>query len=58
MVAAAVCGWSNNATYLSIGSYCSYWYCVAGFLVYMKHKEGRYSFPWEKDIKGKGRERS
>ena len=46
MLAAAVCGWNNNGSVLSILGYCSYWWTVIGSLVWMKYKEGRFGREW------------
>jgi len=46
MLAAAVCGWNNNGTVLTILGYCSYWWTVIGSLVWMKYKEGRFGREW------------
>lgn len=46
MLAAAVVGWSNNGSILSVCAYCLYWMVVSGSLVSMKWKEGRFGREW------------
>lgn len=46
MLAAAVVGWSNNGSILSILAYCTYWIVVSASLVSMKWKEGRFGREW------------
>lgn len=56
MVAAAVVGWSNNATYWTVGGYMAYWWTVCAGLFGMKRAEGRAALPWEESAKAKGKQ--
>lgn len=57
MVAQAVCGFNNNATFWTLFAYCGYWLAVAASVALMKWREGRLTDgPWRMiERKGKGR---
>ncbi|GAA5945372.1 uncharacterized protein JCM15063_002325 [Sporobolomyces koalae] len=52
----AILGWTNNATYGSILSYCFYWIVAMVALAYMKWSEGRTTFFGYKSAAGKRRD--